>query len=61
MRHATRHLPEEIGESHARGDGFIFGAILCAAVMVAILALHGGPDLLGGRFDTGIAFETQTP
>ncbi len=59
MHNATRHIPEEIGESHSRGDGFVIGAVLCAAVMVALLALHGGPNLLGDQFDLRVIAARQ--
>ena len=58
MRHAIRQVPEEIPESHGRGDAFVVGAVALAAVMVAIFALHGGPNLLGDRFDAS-AITTQ--
>jgi hypothetical protein len=54
MRNATRNIRHEVGDAHGRSDGLIVGAVLCAALMVAILALHGGPDLLGGQFDAGL-------
>jgi hypothetical protein len=60
MRDATRLNPEEL-QPQGRGDGFIVGAIICAAIMVAVIALHGGPDLTGGRFDTGITFQASNP
>ena len=55
MRHATKAPSgRDRRKSHGRSDGLIVGAMLCAAVMVAILALHGGPNLLGEQFDPGI-------
>ena len=51
MQHAIRNLPETERQS-ATGGGFVVGAVVCAALMVALFAFHGGPDLLGGRFDT---------
>lgn len=51
MRHAIRDIPHYEEERHGRGDGFVIGAVLCAAVMVALFALHGAPNLLGDRFN----------
>jgi hypothetical protein len=34
-------------------DLFAIGAVLCAAVVVALFALHGAPNLLGDRFNMG--------
>ncbi|MEJ0013519.1 MAG: hypothetical protein WDM94_13040 [Bauldia sp.] len=51
MRDAFSDIPHYQDEPHARGDGFIVGAVLCAAVVVALFALHGAPNLLGDRFN----------
>ena len=55
MRHAAGNIH---GPLHDRGTpedgpstGFVILAVVCAAVMVAIFALHGGGGLLGDRFD----------
>ena len=48
----------------AERDGsapFVIGAVLCAAVVAAIFTLHGGPDLLGGKFPTVAEIGTATP
>ncbi|MEJ0097249.1 MAG: hypothetical protein WDM84_04085 [Bauldia sp.] len=58
MRYATRNFAET-APNESSGGGFIVGAVICAAVMVAIFAFHGGVDLLGGRFD--IAAATSLP
>jgi hypothetical protein len=52
MRHAIRNVPETAPDSAA--GVFIVGAVLCAALMVALFAFNGGPDLLGGRFDSAL-------
>lgn len=51
MRHAIRDIPHYEDETQGRGDGFIIGAVLCAAVVVTLFALHGAPNLLGDRFN----------
>ncbi len=51
MRQAARDIPNYSDETHGRGDGIVIGAIVCAAVMVAIFTLHGAPGLLGDRFN----------
>ncbi|HEY5080573.1 MAG TPA: hypothetical protein VII91_01350 [Bauldia sp.] len=57
MRHAIRNIPETAPD--AATGVFIVGAVLCAAVIVALFAFNGGPDLLGGRFDNGLtAFQS---
>jgi hypothetical protein len=60
MRHATRNIPDHAENSHAAKDGFAIGAVFCAAVVVALFALHGGPNLLGDRFDAS-AISVQAP
>jgi hypothetical protein len=60
MSNATRHVPECELESQGRGDLFAIGAILCAAVVVAVFALHGGPNLLGDRFNSdAVTFQSR--
>jgi hypothetical protein len=54
MRHATRHIPDDAEDTHAARDVFAIGAVVCAAFVVAMFALHGGPNLLGDRFDAGV-------
>jgi hypothetical protein len=54
MRHATRHIPDHAEDTHAARDVFAIGAVVCAAFVVAMFALHGGPNLLGDRFDAGV-------
>lgn len=51
MRHAIRNIPHYQDEQHGRADGFVVGAVLCAAVVVTLFALHGAPNLLGDRFN----------
>lgn len=54
MRHATRDIQDHGEETHAGRDVFAIGAVVCAAFIVAMFALHGGPNLLGDRFDMGV-------
>jgi hypothetical protein len=54
MRHATRNIPDHSEDTHGVRDVFAIGAVVCAAFVVAMFALHGGPNLLGDRFDTGV-------
>jgi hypothetical protein len=54
MRHATRNIPDHGEDTHGARDVFAIGAVVCAAFVVAMFALHGGPNLLGDRFDTGV-------
>jgi hypothetical protein len=55
MEGIMTHRPiSEFDETTGRGaDLFAIGAVLCAAVIVALFALHGGPNLLGERFNMG--------
>ena len=59
MRHAIRNMPEV--QSQSAGGGFVVGAVVCAAVIVALFAFRGGPDLLGGRFDPTPLIGLQSP
>jgi hypothetical protein len=59
MRQVTDHAPRV-----TQRDGnapLVVGAVLCAAVVAAIFTLHGGPDLLGGKFPTVAEIGTSTP
>ncbi len=51
MRNAIRDVPHYEDEPHGRGDGLVIGAVVCAAVIVTLFALHGAPNLLGDRFN----------
>ena len=54
MRDATRNIPDHGEDTHGARDVFAIGAVVCAAFVVAMFALHGGPNLLGDRFDAGV-------
>jgi hypothetical protein len=51
MIDATRHLSHHDDEATGRHDGVVLGAIVCAAIVVALFTLHGMPNLLGDRFN----------
>ncbi len=51
MRDAIRDIPNYEDAQQGRGDGLVIGAVLCAAVIVTLFALHGAPNLLGDRFN----------
>jgi len=53
MRHATRNMPRPAEDGDGSTDGFVIGAVIFAAFMVALFALDGGGNLLGDRFDAG--------
>ncbi len=60
MQNATRHLSHHDEPAEGRHDGLVLGAIVCAAVMVALFALHGAPSLLGDRFNAdAITFQSR--
>jgi hypothetical protein len=59
MRHATRHIPDHGENTRGARDVFAIGVIVCAAFVVAMFALHGGPNLLGDRFDAGVITAQQ--
>jgi hypothetical protein len=48
-------------EREQGGSGLVIGAVVCAALLVALFAVHGGPDLLGGRFDLASAVTVPSP
>jgi hypothetical protein len=54
MRHATRNIPDHGHDTQGARDVFAIGAVVCAAFVVAMFALHGGPNLLGDRFEAGV-------
>jgi hypothetical protein len=60
MRQAIGRTPQAVEREHG-GTGFVIGAVICAALVVAIFAVHGGPDLLGGRFDMTAAASGLSP
>ncbi len=60
MRQAIRHTYE--AEPHdMAGSRFVIGAVICAALVVTLFAIHGGPDLFGGRFDGDALTAFNTP
>ena len=54
---------ERTGETARRDEGtsFVVGAVLCAAVVATLFTLHGGPDLLAGKFPPLAAVSVQSP
>ena len=58
-----RHSVHQAGESGQRAGnaGFMVGAVVSAAIMAALFALHGGPDLFAGKFPTLTPLGIQSP
>ncbi len=59
MRQSVEHEHETADRDG--GSGFVIGAVLCAAVLAALFALHGGPDLLAGKLPTLAALSLPSP